>query len=302
MNSAYEHLYVDRVGTDDRVARITLNRPDKLNALAPQTMGELDHALHVLEADTSARVIILRGAGRAFSVGHDIGNAGRTVSPRDPSIAFDRKTEDGRPLTINMATSLQAGTDVQMFLWRMAKVTIVQAHGFCLAGGMEFAMMADLVTASEDCLFGHPGHRAIGVARNGMILPLVMGMRKAKELYYTGDAIDGLEAERQGMINYAWPEAELEERTIALADRIANQSADFLAGLKASANRFYENMGIYSSVHSSTQLDAAVQNTESAYQWRTKIAEEGLKAALRWRDGPYGDYSAADRGKQGGEP
>jgi enoyl-CoA hydratase len=114
-----------------------------------------------------------------------------------------------------------------------------------------------------------------------------MGMRKAKELYYTGESVSGTEAEAMGMINYAWPLAELEDRTLAFADRIATMSADHLAILKVNMNRFYENMGIYSSVRSSTDLDAAGQFTESAYQWGDRMREEGLKGALAWRDGPY---------------
>lgn len=296
MRTEYDTLYIDRVGIEGRVARITLNRPEKLNAISPHMMGELDAALHDLELDRTARVVILRGAGRCFSTGHDISGPGQNAaSPRNPEMSGTKYSEDGRPLTMNFRTMLHAGTDIQMYMWRMAKVTIVQAHGFCLAGGMEFAMMADLVTASEDCLFGHPGHRAIGVARNGNILPLVLGMRKAKELFFTGDAIDGRTAEKLGMINYAWPETELEERTIAFADRIANLSADFLAGLKTAANAFYENMGIQSSVATCTLTDAALANSESAYEWWSKLDELGVKEAVQWRDAGYGDYSAASR-------
>jgi len=166
----------------------------------------------------------------------------------------------------------------------------VQAHGYCIAGGLELAMMADLVTGSTDCQFGHPGHRGMGVARNGMILPLVIGMRKAKELFYTGDSVDGVEAERLGLINYAWPEEELEARTVALADRIAITSSDFLAGLKAGVNRFYENMGLSAAVEGLTLLDAAVHQTDSAYEWRDRVEKDGLREAVAWRDGRYGDY------------
>ena len=112
-------------------------------------------------------------------------------------------------------------------------------------------------------------------------------MRKAKELYYTGENITGVEAEEMGMINYAWPGDELEERTIAFADRLAIASADHLGILKVNMNRFYENMGIYSSVRSSTDLDAAGQFTEFSYGFQDHMREGGLKDALAWRDGPY---------------
>jgi enoyl-CoA hydratase len=287
MSDAYEDILIDRVGTEGRVARITLNRPTKLNALLPRTLGELDRALHDLEADQSARVIILRGAGKAFCVGYDLVDGDIAISPRNPNSKFQKTAADGRPLPLNYAAGLQAGTDIQMYFWRMGKITIAETHGYCLAGGMEFAMMADLVTTSDDCLLGHPGHRSIGVARNGMILPLIMGMRKAKELFYTCDTVTGAEAAKLEIVNYSWPADQLENRTIQFADRIANQSSDFLAGLKLAANGFYENMGIYSSVHRSTQLDAAVQNSESSYVWWKKLKDEGLRSAIEWRDDLY---------------
>ena len=127
----------------------------------------------------------------------------------------------------------------------------------------------------------------LGVARNGVIWPLVIGMRKAKELSYTGEYISGAEAEEIGMINYSWPEAELEDRTIAFADRLGIMSADHLAILKVNMNRFYENMGIYSSVRTSTDLDAMGQFTEFSYQYQDHMREEGLKGALAWRDTPF---------------
>ena len=147
---------------------------------------------------------------------------------------------------------------------------------------------------------GHPGLRGLGTSRTGVIWPLVIGMRKAKELYYTGDSVTGVEAQEIGMINYSWPKEELEERTIEYADRIANMDADHLAILKVNMNRFYENMGIYSSVRSSTDLDAAGQFTQFSYKWQDhmKAAAEsggGLKEAPDWRDGPYRDYRQADK-------
>jgi enoyl-CoA hydratase len=187
-----------------------------------------------------------------------------------------------------------------MYFWNMAKVTIAQVHGHAIAGGCELAMMADLVVAAEDAQLGHPGLRGLGTSRTGVIWPLVIGMRKAKELYYTGENVSGVEAERIGMVNYAWPADELERRTVTFADRIATLSADHLAILKLNMNRFYENMGIYSSVRSSTDLDAAAQFTVQSYAWQDKTRESmeagtGLKGAFAWRDDPYRDTSFRDR-------
>lgn len=280
----YENLIVDRVGTDERVGRITLNRPEKLNVLSNGLLFELNDVLHDMEADHSIRVIILRGAGRAFCAGYDLTGGGG-----GPKRRYKGGDDKGRMLIMGVRTSMQQITDIQMYFWNMAKVTVASLHGYAVAGGCELAMMADLVVAAEDTQIGHPGHRGLGVARNGVIWPLVIGMRKAKELSYTGENILATEAERIGMINYAWPKDELEDRTIAFADRLATMSADHLAILKLNMNRFYENMGIYSSVRSSTEQDAMAQMTEFAYEWRDQFAQNGFKAALKWRDDPYRD-------------
>ncbi len=290
MATDYENIELDRAGTDGRVGRITLNRPEKMNALSMELLVELNDALHDYEADHTVRVIIVRGAGRAFSAGYDL------APPRGGANAVSRRyrqrDDEGRRFLMGIRTGMQQVTDIHMYFWNMAKVTVAQLHGYALAGGCELAMMADLVVAAEDTQIGHPGLRGLGTSRTGVIWPLVIGMRKAKELYYTGDNVTGTEAEQIGMINYAWPASELDERTIAFADRVANLSADHLAILKLNMNRFYENMGIYSSVRSSTDLDAAAQMTEQSYAWQDKVRESmqsgsGLKDAFAWRDGPY---------------
>ena len=286
----YENLLIDRVGTDGRVARVTLNRPEKMNSLSQELLYEWSDALHDLEADDSCRVIIVRGAGRTFSAGYDLAPA---RGGADAVVRRHKTVDDkGRRLLMGIWTGMQQITDIHMYFFSMAKVTIAQVHGYCLAGGCELAMMADLVVAAEDAQIGHPGLRGLGTSRTGAIWPLVIGMRKAKELYYTGDSVSGVEAERLGMINYAWPKEDLEANTIALAERLAIAPADHLAILKLNMNRFYENMGIYSSVRTSTDLDAMGQMTQYSYGWQDKMREGmqegmGLKGALDWRDGPY---------------
>ena len=282
----YENVLMDRAGTDDRVGIITLNRPEKLNALSQELLYDFDAALHDMEADHTIRVIVGKGAGRAFSAGYDLTPAQKTGA--DAVVRRHRGGDDkGRRLLMGIRTGMQQITDIHMYFWNMAKVTIAQVHGYAVAGGCEMAMMADLVVAADDAQLGHPGLRGLGTSRTGVIWPLVIGMRKAKELYYTGENVTGTEAEEIGMINYAWPKEELEDRTLAFADRLANMSADHLAILKVNMNRFYENMGSYSSVRSSTDLDAAGQFTEFSYDWQEKMRDEGLKDALQWRDGPF---------------
>ncbi|GAA1689698.1 enoyl-CoA hydratase-related protein [Fodinicola feengrottensis] len=292
----YQTVVLDRVGTDARVGRITLDRPERLNALSGEMLDELWASLHEFEADESVRVIILRGNGRAFCAGYDLSDPHLTKTPGYPDVPLRTSTDDDQPLAMNFASNLKRGAELQLHFWNMPKVTLAEVHGYCIAGGMEFAMMADLVVAASDAVIGHPGSRGVGVARNAAMLPVVTNMRKAKELLYTGGAVTGTQAEQLGMINYAVDLETLSERAIALADRVANLSADHLAVLKAAANRFYENAGIYSSIRSVTELDAIAQNTESAHTWRRVVQEQGFRAAVEWRDKPYGDYGFAERG------
>jgi enoyl-CoA hydratase len=292
---SYANLVLDRVGTDGRVGRVTLNRPDKLNALSLEMLFELNDALHLLEGDYETRVIIIRGSGRAFSAGYDISREGT-----DATAATHRRfDEQGRALVMGVRTGIQQIVDIQMYFWNMAKVTVAQLHGFALAGGCELAMMADLVVAAEDTRIGHPGSR-FGTARTGNIWPLVLGMRQAKELYLTGSPVTGVRAAEIGMINYAWPADELDARTIDYADYVANLTSDHLAMLKQNMNRFYENMGIYSSIRSSTDFDAMSKFTAQAYAFNEQMAkamaaDTGIGPVLKWRDAPYGDYSATPR-------
>ena len=286
--SDYEFVLTDRVGTDDRVGVITLNRPEKLNALSQELLFEFNDALHAMEADDSIRVLIVKGAGRAFSAGYDLtpsGGRGADAVVR----RFRGADSKGRRLLMGIRSGMQQITDIHMYFWNMAKITIAQVQGYAIAGGCELAMMADLVVAADDAQLGHPGLRGLGTSRTGVIWPLVIGMRKAKELYYTGENVTGVEAEKIGMINYSWPREELEDRTIAFADRLAVMSADHLAILKVNMNRFYENMGIYSSVRTSTDLDAAGQFTEFSYAWQDHMREGGMKEAVAWRDGLFRD-------------
>jgi enoyl-CoA hydratase len=299
--TAYEHILVERLGTDDRLARITLNRPDRLNALSPDLLAEFERALKELEDDPSARVIIVRGAGRAFSAGYDL--ATPRPSPRPSATPLPHAGEGPgvraeRRSVWRIRTNMVRVSDLYLYFWNMAKVTIAQVHGYCIAGGCELAMMADLVIAAEDATFGHPGTRGLGTSRTAVLWPLLIGMRKAKELLYTGDSISGAEAERIGMINKAVPAAELEETVLRWAERIANQAADSLALQKRSVNTYFEQI-IYPAIHSATDTDAMYQFTEQGYLWQEKVREAmapggpGLKAALEWRDAPYRDYRAA---------
>jgi len=288
----YKNIIVDRYGTENRLGRITLNRPAKLNTLSAQLLFEFEDALKNLAQDNSIRVLIIRGAGRAFGAGYD-------QSPGDgaggPKPKLDNTPIPAADRFARMRFDLQDGARLQMYLWNLPKITIAQVHGYCLAGSCEYAMMCDLVVASEDAIIGHPGVRGLGHPRNSCFWPLLIGMRKTKELMYTGDQVSGKEAAAMGMINRAVPAADLEKEVTLLAERIAIQSADALAIHKEALNRWWQTMGIEGAVRAAADYDGYYQMTQQAALWNQKIRELGVKGAFEWRDKPYNDLRGAEK-------
>ena len=283
----FKSIIFDRYGTDDRIGRVTLNRPEKINALNQELLTELEECLRQAGSDDSIRVIVIRGSGRGFGAGYDL-----SPSPGDGASSGAAPSS---PLS-RSRKGLQDGARRQLFIFNLPKVIIAQVHGYCLAGSCEYAMMADLVIAADNAKIGHPGIRGLGHPRNSCIWPIVMGMRKTKELMYTGDAISGTEAAAIGMINKAVPEELLEEEVTKLAERISNQSADALAIHKEALNRWYQGMGMESSVMAAADYDYIYQHTQSAAELSKKIREEGLKEAFTWRDTPYNDLRGSGKG------
>ena len=283
----FNTIITDRYGRDDLIGRITLNRPEKINALSPELLKELETALGIMAKDDTIRVIVIRGSGRGFGAGYDLGGP-------PPSYGGDTAPNWKHWLSRSRA-DLQDGSRRQMFIFNLPKVIIAQVHGYCLAGSCEYAMMSDIVIAAEDAKIGHPGIRGLGHPRNSCLWPMVIGMRKAKELMYTGDTISGTEAAEIGMINRAVPLDKLEEEVRILAERIGLQSADALAVHKEAMNRWYQAMGMEASIMSAADYDLIYQQTQSAADLQKKIREEGLKEAFTWRDTPYMDLRGSKK-------
>jgi enoyl-CoA hydratase len=284
-------VLVERFGTENRIARLILNRPEKLNALSQDLLQAFEDNLRRLERDDSCRVIVIKGAGRAFSPGYDIGGAPprpAQAAQGDVSATYQVQPAQARRLVWNTRTNMVRVSDMYLYFWNMAKVTIAQVHGYCLAGGVELAMMADLVIAAEDAQIGHPGIRGLGTSRTAAIWPLIIGMRRAKELLFTGDTISGKEAAEIGMINHAVPADQLDGEVERWAERIALQGADSLALQKRSVNTFFESL-IYPGVHSATDTDAMYQFSSQAYLWQEKMREGGMREAVSWREQQYRD-------------
>jgi enoyl-CoA hydratase len=257
---------------EEKIVRITLNRPEKLNAMSPKLLAELDGALTVFERDPDASVLILRGAGRAFSAGYDL-TAG---------------AESGERYTITEDRwAMRKLVERWQRLWKLPKPTIAQVHGYCLAGATELAGHCDIVFAAEDAQFGHPAGRTLGVIPTLSMWPYLIGMRRTKEFLVTGDSMTAAQALEYGLVNRVYPAQRLGEETLAYARRVAMVPVDMLTLHKAATNRFFELMGVYAAEQSASEFDAIAHQTATARAETRKMRERGLKHALEERDGSF---------------
>ena len=274
--------------TADQVATITLNRPERLNTIVPPMPEELETVVHRAIADPEVKVIVLRGAGRAFCAGFDFGEG---FHHWDEAITTDGEWDPGKDFTA--ATSQSLGVVPKfMSLWRSPKPVIAQVHGWCVGGGSDMAHCADLIIASEDARIGTSYSRMWGCYLTGMWL-YRLGLTKAKEYALTGRPLSGVEAVEAGLINAAVPferlEAEVRERALQLATLPPSQ----LTAMKLIVNQAYENMGLASTQLLGPVLDGLMRNTPEARSFIELAESEGVGAAVTRRDAAFGDYSLA---------
>jgi enoyl-CoA hydratase len=255
-------------------AWLTLNRPEKLNALNAETVAELAAALARARVDEEVKVVVLTGAGRAFSAGYDL--AEEAASGLDDASRWH--------------AVLAEDVAVTMELWALPKPTIAAVRGWCLAGGCELAMACDLVVATEDARFGEPEIR-YGSGPVTLLMPFVLGQKKTNELLFTGDAVDAAEAERIGLVNRVVASDELEAAVEALVHKIAPTPLPVLRLTKLALTRAYEAMGLRTAVNGNLDLSAVLNaaDTPEQREFDRIVANEGLKAALAWRDARYGE-------------
>lgn len=292
---AYQDILYE---TDGRLAVITLNRPDKLNALSNRLRGELFYALKDAEADPEVGVIILRGAGRAFSSGYDLAGGAGAGRPGTDSPYLDPRT--GLPPTPTTRPGPQQWSthvlDVNWALWELAKPVVAQVHGYCLAGGSELASMCDFRIVAEDAVIGYPPVRAM-TTMDIMWAPWHLPMARAREFAYLGDQLSGAEAARLGWANRAVPADQLAAAAEAFARRLANIDNDMLMYSKRAVNRAYEVMGIRTALYAGADIQALSAYRPVNREFQRIAREQGLKAALEWRDAKFGDYRGAGRGE-----
>ena len=247
------------------IARITLNRPDKLNAINGEMIALLHQALDTAETDARVRAILLDGAGRAYSAGFDL-NAG------SGDIQYWRG-------------ELRKDFDLIMRFWDCPKPTIAAVHGYCLGSALEIAVACDVTFAASDCRFGAPEVR-FGSGIVALILPWLIGPKFAKELLLSGD--DRVSAERArdiGLINRVVANETLADMALAFARELAANDSLAVALTKQAINRGCEIMGMRAALLAALELDAVIESSETPEKsaFNAVMNEQGLKAALAWR-------------------
>ncbi|MGI8921741.1 MAG: crotonase/enoyl-CoA hydratase family protein [Solirubrobacteraceae bacterium] len=281
---AYETLLYRVAGP---VATITLNRPDTLNTIVPPMPDELETAVQAAGADDAVSVIVLRGAGRAFCAGFDFGGG---FHHWDDALTTDGAWDPGKDFVA--ATAPHGAVPKFMSLWRSPKPVIAQVHGWCVGGGSDLALCADLVIASNDARIGTPYSRMWGAYLSGMWL-YRLGLTRAKEYALTGKPLSGSQAAEIGLINAAVPFERLEAEVTASAEQLAAIPASQLAAMKLIVNQAYENMGLAATQTLGPILDGLMRNTPDAKRFIELAEHEGVRAVVSERDGPFADYSQA---------
>ncbi|MEQ8487023.1 MAG: enoyl-CoA hydratase-related protein [Pseudomonadales bacterium] len=274
---SYEKIIVD----DPRpfVRRITLNRPEKRNPLSNELRAEMFDALQKADVDPEVRVTIIRGAGSCFSAGYDLAS----------NVAKDQPFYTAGGLA-NWPRHVVEGF---FHMWDMAKPIIAQVHGYCLAGGTELATACDLVYVADDAKIGYPVVRAISPPDN-QFYPWIVGLRRAMELMLTGDHMSGIEAVQCGFANRHFPEAELEERVLGIAERVAKTPSDLQQINKRAVHRQMDAMGIRAGIRAGTEMQQLATFTQST-QAHLKELRENLTQALSKRDQEFGDYRTSKK-------
>ncbi len=257
-----------------------MNRPEKLNALNGEMVRELRRRIREVQDDDEVKVVVLTGAGRAFSAGYDLSEE---VTDRIEGADAWRAV-------------LNEDVNLALELWALPRPTIAAVRGWCLAGGCELAMACDLIVATADARFGEPEIR-YGSGPVALLMPFVLGQKKTSELLFTGDTIDAQEAHRVGLINRVVESERLESAVDELIAKIAPTPLPVLRLTKLALLRAYEAMGLRTAVAANLDLSAILNaaDTPEQREFDRIVAAQGLKAALKWRDARYGEQLGALR-------
>jgi len=263
------------------IARLTLNRPEKRNALSEPLMEELSRLLWEADEDNRVHAVVLRAAGPDFSSGYD-------MQRYDQAVPEQVEHRRGRAKFDDDAWHQERNQRLRMVLFDMHKPVIAQVHGRCLAGGTDLALLCDMVICADDALFGFPPARSQGSLPSHMWLYL-MGPQWAKRLLLTGDSIRGKDAAQLGLALKAVPAEQLEAEVQELAARLAQIDPDLLSANKRIVNIGLELMGARTLQRMAAEMDARGHLAKSRTMFNETVRTKGLKEAVRERDAPFGD-------------
>ena len=261
--------------TDDKVGIITLNRASKLNAINHELQQALTNAFARADADLATSVVLLRAEGRSFCAGYDIG----AKNPGD---------DDWRSDPTKAHAHLQPQLEFEMGPWLMQKPVIASVQGHVLGGGCELVMLCDLTIAADNATFGEPEVRfsAVGPA---IVMPMIIGYKKARELLYFGDQVDARTALDLGMINRVVPLAELRAVSLDYAKRLSLISPEALCATKRAVNRVADAAGFRTALYAGLDVVGPLYATETELgaRFRQIATTEGVPAAVRWRSAQF---------------
>jgi enoyl-CoA hydratase len=275
-----------RTELDQGVFSIVLTRADEYNTITPQLRDELSAAIDQGDAHEDARVILLRAEGPAFCAGYGL----------DWSTEMQSKEASGGRVWDSAADlrGISSFVDVYMKLFKAWKPTIAAVQGWCIAGGTDMVLCADIIVAGEGASFGYPPSRVWGTPTTAMWV-YRLGLERAKRYLLTGDEIKAPEAAAMGLILEAVPDDQLQEHAMDLARRMAQVPTNQLVMLKLLCNQTLENMGLASSRTLGSLFDGVARHTQEGSDFVTRSGEIGIREAVRERDEPFGDYGSRKR-------
>ena len=283
-----------RTETQDGVREIVLTRAAEYNTITPALRDELAQAIDEADATHDVRVILLRAEGPAFCAGYGLDWSTAAQADESARIAAGGRVWD----SVADYRMMKQFVDTYMKLWYAQKPTIAAVHGWCIAGGTDLVLCADMIVAAESARFGYPPSRVWGTPTTAMWV-YRMGLERAKRYLLTGDEITAAEAVRAGLILEVVPDGELLERGRALARRMARVPTNQLVMLKLLCNQTAEHMGLGSTRVLGTLFDGIARHTQEGLDFVRRAEAEGFRQAVRERDDPFGDYGSRPRGSGG---
>ncbi|MEO8080259.1 MAG: crotonase/enoyl-CoA hydratase family protein, partial [Caldimonas sp.] len=278
----FSALTIRHDATNRRIARLCLNRPDRLNAIDTAMPGEISAAVAWAEADDEVHVIVVEGEGRAFCAGYDlVGLAEETPLGGGVENPLQQEKEPWDSM-VDYAVMKRHTVDF-MALWRSSKPTIAKVQGYAVAGGSDIALSCDLLVMADDAKIGYMPTRVWGCPTTAM-WTYRLGPARAKQLMFTGDLITGAQAADWGLANLAVPAVELDAATMRLAERIAGVPRSHLAMHKLVVNQAMLTMGLEQTQMFATVFDGITRHNPEGLWFRRQAQAEGFKSAVAWRD------------------